>query len=81
VEQSASRPSGHPREAVGSPSRSVLVESENTSHPFDPVEGGDEMHLGRSGICKADVDISTNKRANETFRTIHRATSSVEQGS
>jgi hypothetical protein len=71
VEQGGRRLSGHARIAVGAAGHHGLGHAENAAHPFDLVEGCDEVHLGSARVGEAGVDAAGEQGADEALGAVH----------
>jgi hypothetical protein len=71
VQQGAGGFVRHAVVTVGGAGHHTFEKTEYTAHAFDFVQCSDEMHLGRSGIGKADVHAVHHQRAYEAFSAVH----------
>ena len=74
VQQRRGRRALHAEIAVGSPRHHPLEQAQHAAHTLDPIERGNEMHLGSAGIGEAHVNAARHQGPHQTFRTVHRST-------
>src|SRR5271155_4679870 len=61
----------HAAITIGRPGHYTLEETKHGPYAFDPVERRDKMHFGCARIAEADLNTRSDKRPQQTFRTIH----------
>jgi hypothetical protein len=71
MQQRGRRRAFHAEIAVGSARHHALEQPEHAAHAFDPVKGGDEVHLRGAGIGEADINAARHQGPHQTFRTVH----------
>ena len=62
---------GHAPVPVGRAGRDTFEQHEDRPHLRNVVEGGDEVHLRRTGIREAHVDAVRDERPQDRVRTVH----------
>ncbi len=71
MEQGRRRSAGHAGVPVGRPGGHALEKSEDTPHVDHFIEGGDEVHLGCSGVHEAGVDPAHYQCSDEGLGAVH----------
>ena len=71
VEQGRGRLVGHSAVTIGRRRHHALEQAEHATHLRPAVERRHEMHLGRAGIGKAEIDAVTEQRVAENVRSVH----------
>jgi hypothetical protein len=62
---------------VGGAGDHALEQAEDAPHGGHVIERGHEVHLGRAGIGKADIDIGLDERREKGSGTVHRVAPGV----
>src|SRR5215210_189682 len=71
VQKGRGRPIGHAPVAVGRARRNTLEQPQHATHPPDPVERPDKVHLRGARVGEADLNPRACQRLDQAFFSVH----------